>query len=276
MPRKKKRPKRERASPTFPARFAVGDRVRVKPGTTVPDFEDIPLGGWAGTITEVDQRSNPPTYLIEWDKHTLDHMHPVHRKRYERDGLELESMWLGQDDLEVDSSEPPVIEQPTNIVTRPLRSDDQDDRVRIALGLTSDDPLPDVDAEALWAYHRYLATHLSFPFQVKYPVEIGPFEQAEYGGGVVSEPVPPRPRAGRPCLGRAHQGPRQRGMHDAPGSDPKAARTRAEGGAGSPSRVGRDHVGGGEAAHRGGPRRRRPAPAATAAGRRDAARRAGH
>ena len=71
-----------------------------------PDFPDIPLGGWAGTIKEVDQRSAPPTYLIEWDGHTLDHMHPVYRKRCERDGLELERMWLGEDDLEPDSGEP--------------------------------------------------------------------------------------------------------------------------------------------------------------------------
>jgi hypothetical protein len=27
------------------------------------------------TIREVDQRSAPPTYLIEWDRHTLNHMH---------------------------------------------------------------------------------------------------------------------------------------------------------------------------------------------------------
>ena len=110
MPRKKKRPKRERGRPrpTFPARFAVADRVRVKPGTTVPDFEDIPLGGWAGTIREVDRQSNPPGYLIEWDKHTLDHMHPVYLKRCERDGLELESMWLGEDDIEPATGGPAV------------------------------------------------------------------------------------------------------------------------------------------------------------------------
>ena len=40
MPRKKKRPKRGqgRPRPTFPARFAVGDRVQVKPGTAEQRF----------------------------------------------------------------------------------------------------------------------------------------------------------------------------------------------------------------------------------------------
>src|SRR6516225_10600474 len=105
--------------PRTPARFGKGAQVRVKPGTTVPDFPDIPLGGWAGTIRDVDQRSAPPTYLVEWNRHTLDNMHPVYRKRCERDGLELESMWLGEDDIEPDTGKPTVIEQPTSIVTRP-------------------------------------------------------------------------------------------------------------------------------------------------------------
>ena len=47
------------AGADFPARYSVGNRVRVNPGTTVPDFEDIPLGGWVGAIDEVDQRSAP-------------------------------------------------------------------------------------------------------------------------------------------------------------------------------------------------------------------------
>ena len=183
--KKKKRPGRGKPRPTFPAKFPVGDRVRVKPGTTDPDFADIPLGGWAGTIRDVDRRSNPPTYLIEWNKHTLDHMHPVYRKRCERDDLELESMWLGEADIERDSGEPAVIEQPTSIVTRPLRTDDQDDRIRAVFGLTSDDPLPPANEENLRRYHRYLATHLSFPFQATCSVETGPFEQTDYAVTVV-------------------------------------------------------------------------------------------
>src|SRR6516165_8010950 len=147
--------------PRPPARFAAGAQVRVKPGTTDPDFPDIPLGGWAGAIREVDQRSTPPTYLIAWNRHTLDHMHPVYRKRCERDGLELDSMWLGEDDIEPDTGGPAIIERPARIVTRPLSEKDQDDRVRIALGLTGDDPLPGVEDGTLRAYHRHLAAHLT-------------------------------------------------------------------------------------------------------------------
>src|SRR4051812_42802280 len=52
---------------------------------------------------------------------------------------------------------------------------DQDDRVRMALGLTHDDPLPDVSEETLLAYHRYLAAHLKFPLHVTAWEKSGPF-----------------------------------------------------------------------------------------------------
>ena len=59
-------------------------------------------------------------------------------------------MWLGEEDLEPDDGTPVPIEQPTQIVTPPLSEKDQDDRVRMALGLTHDDPLPEVTARPCW------------------------------------------------------------------------------------------------------------------------------
>src|SRR5581483_10308361 len=47
------RPKRQR--PAGPAKFAIGTLVRVKRGTQDPDFSDIPIGGWSGTITDVEE-----------------------------------------------------------------------------------------------------------------------------------------------------------------------------------------------------------------------------
>ncbi|MCE9567738.1 MAG: hypothetical protein K8U57_37535 [Planctomycetes bacterium] len=178
--RKNKKRERKKPNATFPARFSVGSKVRVKPGTTVPGFEDIPLGGWAGSITEVDQRSNPPTYSVEWNQYTLDHMHPIYCSRCERDGLTLESMWLAETDLELDNGEPVVIEQTTRIAIRPLTKNDQDDRIRAIFGLTNDDPLPRANLENLRRYARFLKTQLSFPFQAKYFIETGPFQQSEY------------------------------------------------------------------------------------------------
>lgn len=146
--------------------FKIGDKVRVKTGVSDPDFPDIPLGGWSGT-TKVISAKPPITYLIEWDRRTLKSMHPIYKKRCERDGLFCESMWLGQEDIESDDGTPIPIEQPTKIVTSPLSPKDQDDRVRMALGLTHDDPLPDVCEKTLLTYRRYLTANLKFPFKAK-------------------------------------------------------------------------------------------------------------
>jgi hypothetical protein len=163
--------KRGSASP----RFQPGDQVRVKYGVADPDFPDIPLGGWAGTIEMSEQVGDQITYEIGWDRRTLDGMHPVYKNRCERDGLDLETMWLGEEDLEADDGTPVPIEQPSMIVTPPLSEKDQDDRVRKALGLTHDDPLPEISLEALLAYHRYLTANLKFPLHVTSWEKSGPF-----------------------------------------------------------------------------------------------------
>jgi hypothetical protein len=155
-------------SESVPSRFKSGDKVRVNHGVRDPDFPDIPLGGWAGTVKEVHQAEGETTLLVAWDRATLRGMHPIYKKRCERDGLELESMWLGEGDLEPYDGTPVPIEQPTTIVTKPLSEKDQDDRVRMALGLTHDDPLPDVSDETSLAYHRYLAARLKFPINATF------------------------------------------------------------------------------------------------------------
>ena len=159
-------------------RFQVGDKVRVKSGMIDPDFPDIPLGGWSGTVTEVEQADDQITYEIKWNKRTLNGMHPVYLKRCERDGFEMETMWLGEEDIEPDDGTQVSLEQPTQIKTLPLSEKDQDDRVRMALGLTHDDPLPEISLETLLTYHRYLTANLMFPFNAYCgEEEVGPFSR---------------------------------------------------------------------------------------------------
>ena len=166
------------SKPTTSPRFEPGAKVRVKYGVTVPDFEDIPLGGWTGTIRGVEQTDDQVTYEITWDERTLAGMHPVYRKRCRRDDCDVETMWLGDDDLEADDGTPVPIEQPTEILTPPLSQKDQDDRVRMALGLTHDDPLPEISHDSLLAYYCYLSGHLKFPFNALCgEEEIGPFSR---------------------------------------------------------------------------------------------------
>ena len=156
--------------PPAPAKFKVGDRVRVKRGIRDIDYPDMPLGGWAGTVTDV---RGADTFIIRWSQETLDAIHPVFKKRCEIDGLDPEEYGLTGDDLEPDTGGSLEIEHLTEIKTKPLSSKDQDDRVRMAFGLTSNDPLPEADEETLLKYHGYLSKNLSFPFQAEHGAEYG-------------------------------------------------------------------------------------------------------
>jgi hypothetical protein len=149
-------------------RFKVGDKVRVKPGVNDPDFPDMPLGGWTGTVTEIIEHEGQINCVFQLDERTLASLHPIFKRRSEIDGLDFGSMGLGQEDIEPDDGTLLPIEQPTAIVPRPLAMDDQDDRVRMVFGLTHDDFLPEVDEENQHSYYRYLLAHLTLPFRAQY------------------------------------------------------------------------------------------------------------
>jgi uncharacterized protein YodC (DUF2158 family) len=170
---------KQKRKPQAPPKFVVGDHVRVKHGIKDANYPDVPLGGWAGTISEIHDDG---MYTICWSKETLDSIHPIYRKRCERDGIELEKYWIGSDDLEPDPGGRLNIEQPKKITTKPLSPKDQDDRIRIVFGLTSNDPLPDVDDETLLTYHQYLAENLLFPFYAEHGSEYGHPERVKVLG----------------------------------------------------------------------------------------------
>ena len=163
--------KRKKTKPPS-AKFKVGDKVRVRLGVKDADYPDMPLGGWAGTVAEIQ---GADTFTVRWTKETMEASHPVFKQRCEIDGLEPEEYVLTGDDLEPDTGYPLEIEQPTKITTKPLSPKDQDDRVRMAFGLTSNDPLPSVDDDTLKAYREYLSKNLVFPFVVEHTSETGPF-----------------------------------------------------------------------------------------------------
>jgi hypothetical protein len=111
----------------------------------------------------------PIGYAVHWTKPTLDQAHAVFFKRCQRDDMKPYKHWLEEDQLEGAAEETPVaMEQPTNIVTRPLSMDDPDDRIRMVFGLTSDDGLPEADEQTQRHFFGYLKTHLSFPFNAEY------------------------------------------------------------------------------------------------------------
>lgn len=105
------------SKPVTPPQFAVGDRVRVKPGVVDPEYPDMPMGGWLGTVSQVEEAA----YLVQWSEATLAAVHPIYHKRCQQDGVDFQHMWLQAEELELDPGEPLCIQQPANIIPRPLR-----------------------------------------------------------------------------------------------------------------------------------------------------------
>jgi hypothetical protein len=172
---------RRRGKPALAAAFAKGDLVRGKPGTAHEQYPDIPLGGWVGKVTRVAWLT-PRGYAVHWTEATLGQAPAVYFKRCRRDELKPHRCWLEEGQLEAASDETPVaMEQPTNIVTRPLSMDEPDDRIRAVFGLTSDDGLPKADEQTQRHFLDYLKAHLSFPFDADYwtKSDLGPTERAK-------------------------------------------------------------------------------------------------
>jgi len=64
--------------PSDAGRFQTGAKVRVKPGVRNPDFSDIPLGGWSGTVTEIIEHEGQINCVFELDERTLASIHPIY------------------------------------------------------------------------------------------------------------------------------------------------------------------------------------------------------
>ncbi|MEX0726281.1 MAG: hypothetical protein WEB58_11890 [Planctomycetaceae bacterium] len=56
------------------AKIGVGARIRVKPGTMLPEFPDIICAGWSGIIREAAGKKQGLKYTVEWDAATIQQM----------------------------------------------------------------------------------------------------------------------------------------------------------------------------------------------------------
>jgi len=164
----------EHEPPPPGASFPVGSLVRVKHNTPDPDYPDIPLGGWVGEVTDIDESTNPPLYEILWSDDTIDAMPEVYVFRCERDDMEVESCTLPESVLEIAPDGPVHLQQPTDLKPRPLNLEDPLDRARDVLALTSDDELPEMDPGSLRAWREALTGQLKFPWSAAVEPVQGP------------------------------------------------------------------------------------------------------
>ena len=142
-------------------RFTIGDRVRVKHGVTDFDYADMPLGGWAGIVVEIEEGAST-TYLVRWSPETLAMVGQLYVDRCQADGIDSQEKWLNADELVHEAGGAVWMEQPARDsgMSAPQSSVE---RVREVFGLESSDPLPRVDLGSLGAYYEHLHARLSLP-----------------------------------------------------------------------------------------------------------------
>jgi hypothetical protein len=83
------------------SRLPVGTNVHVRFGVADPDYPDLSIDGWEGTVAQIDGDSTAPC-LVHWNRSTLENTSPTSHVRSVHDDLVVEEMWLAEDDLLID------------------------------------------------------------------------------------------------------------------------------------------------------------------------------
>jgi len=68
-------------------KLAGGTPVRVKAGIPMPEFPDVDISGWTGSVSDSQGRGPDVKYFIEWDAATLARIPESYRLHCESQGL---------------------------------------------------------------------------------------------------------------------------------------------------------------------------------------------
>ncbi|MGH7135114.1 MAG: hypothetical protein ACREHD_05195 [Pirellulales bacterium] len=142
-----------------------GDVVHVKPGSGHPTYPDLPMGGWSGTVEEVQQHksSRRRRCWVRFLDSTVTRLHPVYEDRERRDtddDCELWDNWVPEEQLELGAVPPDNIEQPK----LPRWAERAGDRqVRELFHLGPGDRYPRCEPKTWQLWRRFLSEHLSLP-----------------------------------------------------------------------------------------------------------------
>lgn len=82
------------------AGLAAGTRIRVKAGVVSPEFPEIPIGGWTGSVMEASGKPPMMYYIVEWDQNTMDGMPEEYVQKCEAQQLYYRMANLAEADIE--------------------------------------------------------------------------------------------------------------------------------------------------------------------------------
>ncbi|RLS53690.1 MAG: hypothetical protein DWH91_13940 [Planctomycetota bacterium] len=82
------------------SRSFEGQKVRVKEGVVMPEFESIAIQGWTGTIVEAGA-GEAPQLIVEWDADSMAKMPSSYQTHCDSQGLYAGMACLPFADVEI-------------------------------------------------------------------------------------------------------------------------------------------------------------------------------
>ena len=156
----------------------MGTLIQVNDDVMDYDWNDLPLGGWVGKITEIHREKDGPKYDVDWSDETMTKCHPVYEK------LAKCECWifgrytkLAEKDIHAFAGGEVILVEPGDIshyTDRPLNPEDHTDRIRMIFGTKPLDWFPmlgndeESNAQLLKRYYDHLLAHLVLPFEATY------------------------------------------------------------------------------------------------------------
>ncbi len=88
-------------------KLATGTAVRMKEGTPLPEFPEVPIDGWTAIILEAKGQGADLQYIIEWDDVTVEKMPQSYQDQCEEQSLFFRMACLPADQVEETTAEQP-------------------------------------------------------------------------------------------------------------------------------------------------------------------------
>jgi hypothetical protein len=83
-----------------PSKLAAGAAIRVRDGVLMPEFAELPIGGWSGRVVESTGSGDKLKYIVEWDAPTQDRIPDAYKQQCESQGLCTDMACLVAADVE--------------------------------------------------------------------------------------------------------------------------------------------------------------------------------
>lgn len=87
------------------AKLGSGSQVRVKPGIQMPEFADLEISGWDGTVMETTGKGADQNVILEWSAACIARMPQGYKDHCDAQGLFHGMACLPLSSLEVEGTE---------------------------------------------------------------------------------------------------------------------------------------------------------------------------